>query len=301
MAMIQDAYVADLRLRGFTKTTVDSEVRLLRRYLAWCEARGLDPMKADKEDLKEYLAESRAKGHKLATLKKTFSMLASFYAWLEEDGRASAGPVRYIQKKYLRAYKSDAETRKLISVKEAAQMVTAAIDSRDRAILVVLFKTGIRREELVTLDLTDVNMINMVIKLKPTAKRTNRIVFFDDECREALSRWITVRARLRPESSALFTGKGGSRLHGGGVWIVVAKAAERVGLTDPQSKKLDERFSAHACRHWFTTHLLRAGMQREYVQWLRGDAIREAVDIYYHLDPEDVRRAYLAYIPQLGI
>ena len=42
-------------------------------------------------------------------------------------------------------------------------------------------------------------------------------------------------------------------------------------------------------------------MKREYVQWLRGDAIKEAVDIYFHIDPEDVREAYLAAIPQLGI
>jgi len=42
-------------------------------------------------------------------------------------------------------------------------------------------------------------------------------------------------------------------------------------------------------------------MRREYVQWLRGDAIKEAVDIYYHIDPEDVRKSYLAYIPKLGV
>jgi integrase/recombinase XerD len=299
--MIQDAYVADLRLRGFAKTTVDSDIRRLRQYLRWCEERGLDPMLAEKEDLKEYLAESRSKGHKLATLKKTFGTLAGFYEYLEEEKKASAAPVRYIQKKYLRAYKSDAETRKLISVEEAAKMVTATIDSRDRAILLVLFKTGIRREELVTLDVVDVDMSRMQIKLKPTAKRSNRIVFFDDECRETLSRWLTVRARLQPESTALFTGKGGSRLHGGGVWIVVAKAAQRVELTDPHSEKLDERFSAHACRHWHATHLIRAGMRREYVQWLRGDAMKDAIDVYNHIDPEDVKRSYLAHIPRLGI
>lgn len=299
--MIQDAYVADLKLRGFAKTTVDSDIRRLRQYLRWCEGRGLDPMQAEKEDLKAYLAESRARGHKLATLKKTFSTLAGFYEYLEEEKKASAAPVRYIQKKYLRAYKPDAETRKLISVEEAAKMVTATIDSRDRAILLVLFKTGIRREELVTLDLEDVDMSRMQIKLKPTAKRSNRIVFFDDECRETLSRWLTVRARLRPESTALFTGKGGSRLHGGGVWMVVAKAAQRVGLTDPHSEKLDERFSAHACRHWHATHLLRAGMNRDHVKWLRGDAMKEAIDVYNHINPEDVRQAYLAHIPVLGI
>ena len=52
---------------------------------------------------------------------------------------------------------------------------------------------------------------------------------------------------------------------------------------------------------WFVTHLFRAGTSLEYIRWLRGDAIKEAVDIYFHVDPEDVRRAYLACIPQLGI
>jgi site-specific recombinase XerD len=82
---------------------------------------------------------------------------------------------------------------------------------------------------------------------------------------------------------------------------VVAKAAERVGLTDPESEKMDERFSAHACRHWFCTHLFRAGMSREHIMWLRGDAPLSAFDGYLHLNPEDVRRIYLACIPQLGI
>ena len=299
--MIKDAYFADLRLRGFAKTTVDGERRLILRYLTWCESQGLDPLKVGREELKAYLAEARAKGQKLATIKKTFTGLANFYEYLEEEGKASAGPVRYIQKKYLRAYKADAETRKLISVEEAAQMVAATIDSRDRAILMVLLKTGIRREELVTLDVSDVDMKKKEIRLKPTAKRTNRIVFFDDECHEALSRWLAVRSRLRPESSALFTGKGGSRLHGGGVWMVVAKAAERVGLTDPKSEKMDERFSAHACRHWFCTHLFRAGMRREFIKELRGDSRKDAFDVYNHIDMKELKEAYLACIPQLGI
>jgi integrase/recombinase XerD len=64
---------------------------------------------------------------------------------------------------------------------------------------------------------------------------------------------------------------------------------------------MEDHFSPHCARHWNTTHLLRAGMKREYVQWLRGDAIKEAVDIYFHVDPKDVQEAYLASIPQLGI
>jgi integrase/recombinase XerD len=93
----------------------------------------------------------------------------------------------------------------------------------------------------------------------------------------------------------------GTRLKGTGMDALVNLAARRVGLHDPHSKKLEDRFTPHCCRHWFTTYLLRADMKREYVQWLRGDAIKEAVDIYFHINPADVKESYLEHIPQLGI
>jgi integrase/recombinase XerD len=64
---------------------------------------------------------------------------------------------------------------------------------------------------------------------------------------------------------------------------------------------MEDHFSPHCCRHWFTTHLRRAGMKREFIQELRGDRRRDAIDIYDHIDKEELREAYLAYIPQLGI
>ncbi|UEC43438.1 MAG: hypothetical protein METHAR1v1_1400004 [Methanothrix sp.] len=57
----------------------------------------------------------------------------------------------------------------------------------------------------------------------------------------------------------------------------------------------------HCCRHWFTTHLRRAGMPREFIQGLRGDVRKEAIDIYDHIDRKELRESYLAHIPQLGI
>jgi integrase/recombinase XerD len=64
---------------------------------------------------------------------------------------------------------------------------------------------------------------------------------------------------------------------------------------------MEDHFSAHCTRHFFTTHLMRAGMTREFILELRGDVRREAIDIYYHVDMEELRRSYLAHIPQLGI
>jgi integrase/recombinase XerD len=82
---------------------------------------------------------------------------------------------------------------------------------------------------------------------------------------------------------------------------ITEKHAQRIGLHDPNSARLEERFTPHCCRHWFVTHLLRAGMPRDFVKELRGDTRGEAIDIYNHIDPKDLRDSYLAHVPQLGI
>lgn len=82
---------------------------------------------------------------------------------------------------------------------------------------------------------------------------------------------------------------------------VVYKAAKRVGLHNPDSERMEEHFGPHCCRHWFTTRLSRAGMRREFIQELRGDSRWEAIDIYDHIDLKELKEAYRACVPRLGI
>jgi len=82
---------------------------------------------------------------------------------------------------------------------------------------------------------------------------------------------------------------------------MIRAAAIRTGLHNASSDRMEDHFSPHCCRHWFTTHLRRAGMPREFIQELRGDARREAIDIYDHIDREELRKSYLAHVPQLGV
>ncbi len=292
-----DAYKADLELRGHAQTTLVSEMCRIQNYLTWL---GKDPAMVTREDLKAYLQNLRKDGQKSATIAKTFSTINVFHDWLEEEGLSSANPVRAIRKKYLQSYKLDSESRQIISIEQAAQIVASTIDTRDRALLLLLLKTGIRRGELASLDASDISLDGLSIALKPTAKRSNRIVFFDHETQAALRRWLKTRERRAGNESALFLTQIGQRLRERSIWMVIVKAAERVGLHTPGAP-LEKRFGPHCCRHFFTTHLLRSGMSREHVKWLRGDVMREAIDIYNHISPDDVKRSYLAHIPQLGV
>jgi integrase/recombinase XerD len=116
-----------------------------------------------------------------------------------------------------------------------------------------------------------------------------------------LHNWLAARKnRKGAENQALFLSKTGTRITKRTIENAIETHAERVGLHTPEAR-LEERFTPHCCRHWFVTHLLRAGMSRDFVKELRGDTRGEAIDIYNHIDKKELKESYLAHIPQLGI
>ena len=100
---------------------------------------------------------------------------------------------------------------------------------------------------------------------------------------------------------ALFIGDQGKRIGRNIVYQLVTRHASTLGFHDQISKRLEDHFSPHCFRHWFTTHLRRNGMNREFIKELRGDSRGEAIDIYDHIDLDELRQTYLAAIPRLGI
>jgi len=241
---------------------------------------------------------------KRKTVENYFSALSAFYDYLAFEGYASSNIVLPFRKRYLKRYKSDFDDpeRKLLSIEEMSRLVNSILDPRDKAIAVLLAKTGIRRGELLRLDVEDIDWEEYAITLEPTPKRSNRTVFFDDECAVALRRWLRVSEKLNPPMNALFISyQSLNRLDRNGLYTAIVKYAKRLGLHNPNSPRLEDHFGPHCFRHWFTTWLLRNGMPREYVKELRGDKRREAIDIYHHIDREELRKAYLACIPKLGI
>jgi integrase/recombinase XerD len=249
-----------------------------------------------------YLSDER--GLKYGSLQSAFAGLSALFDYLvEEEETIPTNPVPSFRKRYLREYKDEGPAkRKFISVEEAAKLVNSTLDTRDRCILLMLLKTGMRRKELSTLDVGDVDLPGLTIVLKPTPKRSNRVIYFDYECADTLRRWLASRSlRKGANGPALFLNYRGTRLSDGGIANVVMKHATRSGLHDPTSRDLAKRVGPHCGRVCFSTWLDRAGMKREFIQELRGDAHRDAIDIYLRVDQEELKRSYLAHIPQLGI
>lgn len=299
-----EQYKEDCDIRGLSTESTRRYISSIKIFVQYLEEDGLDLLSIDRTVFRRFLDYLRkGRGVSQKTIENYFTAISSFYEFMEYEGYIDNNPVQSVRKRYIRRYKdnNEGQMRKLISVQEMEMLINSTMDIRDKAVITLLAKTGIRRNELIKLDIDDVDWVEQSIRLKPTPKRTNRMVFFDDETAFILKRWLRTRDNRKNKSRALFINNQGNRLNRNGVYMAVTKAAESVGLNDPSSRRMEDRFSPHCCRHWFTTHLRRAGMPREFIQELRGDVRREAIDIYDHIDKKELRESYLAHIPQLGI
>jgi integrase/recombinase XerD len=290
-----DDFREDCILRGMSEESVRKYISAVRIFIRFLRDKKLKFSDVDKNVLREFLHYLRfEKNVKQKTLENYFSALSTFYDYLAYEKIVQANDVLPFRKRYLRRYKNDDEqyVRKLLNIEEMSRLVNSILDPRDKAVVVLLAKTGMRRNELIRLDIDDIDWENYKVVLKKTPKRSNRIVFFDDEVAVVLRRWLRVRENLKPKTKALFINYASKRrIDRNTVYNIVVKYSSRLGL----------KISPHDLRHWFTTWLRRERMPREFIKELRGDRRKEAVDIYDHIDEQELRGAYLACIPKLGI
>lgn len=300
-------FLKDAELQGLDDRTIETYRSDLQYYLNWLD---MDPRSANRDELRNFLhhlktdrtARDGSVGLKSSTLNTYFAAMNSFYQFLRYEGEVQENPVPEVRERYLDPSRDDSSSSKqLLSVTEMSTLVHGTLDPRDRAIIILFAKTGIRRNELIQIDVNDIDWEEHSIRLNPTPKRSNLMVFFDGETARCLERWLRARERDEPNTKALFTNQYGGRLKRNGVYTAVTKHAEKVGFHDPDSSDPQERFTPHCGRHWFTTHLRRSGMQREFIKELRGDSRSDAMDIYDHIDRNELRESYLAHIPTLGI
>ncbi len=301
-------FLKDCKTRRMSRHTIESYHSSLNLFKKFISKNGYIFVGVDRRICTDYIDYLNEQGMSFSTMKNRFSTYNSFYDFLKYEKYVKENIVKEVCKRYLTKYKgnNDAGKRKIITIGDMARFINMIPDIRDKAIVLLFAKTGIRRRELVSIDIDDINWENMSITLKPTNKRSNRVVYFDYETANILKRWIRKREMITdPLNKALFTSYTNKkkRLDRNGVGYIFVKWAEIAGLHDSSSDRIEKHFTPHCCRHWFTTFLSNGGegMPREYIKELRGDVNKDAMDIYNHIDHYKLRRSYLSHIPQLGL
>lgn len=300
--LIQD-FGQDCKDRNLTQETIVAYTSTLRIFQRYMRGQKKDLLQINEDSLIGYIESIHDSGKTVSTLRHHLCVLRAFYDFLLSKGLISMNIVIPIKRMYLSTYEDPpVHDRQNMSIDIMRRLISSIPKPKDRAVVTLLAKTGIRRRELIAIDVQDVDMEQGHILLKPQPKRSNRNIYFDKECKVTLQRWLDLRSMMNLDTDALFVSERKERLKRHGVSDIVTKWTTRARLHDPTSTSIEKKFTPQTFRHFFTSSLKSSGMPREYIQELRGDCRRDIlVRIPPHITQEDLRAAYLQYMPCFGI
>jgi len=218
-----------------------------------------------------------------STVARKVAAIKSFFHYLVDRGELEDDPTATLDSPKVRK-----RLPKAIPVDELERLLAepAKDDSpkglRDRALLEVLYATGLRVTELVSLDVNDVNLASATLRIVQPKDRSERIVPIHERAIEPLRDYLE-RGRLQllrdPEENALFLNHRGRRLTRQGLWLIVKHYVHEVGIT--------EDVTPHTLRHTFAAHLIEKKANLEYVQELLGHANISTTQVYTQVGREE--------------
>lgn len=290
-------FIDDCQARGLTKHTIETYRSNVKTYLSSYT----EPGKVDLDDLRSFLGTLRGRGLQGSTLKGYFAAVSALYDYLIFEGDLTSNPIPPFRKRYLSRLKQQQNgenSRQVPSIQQAQVLVSALDQVMPLALVMTLAKTGMRRGENHSLKVDDINLKTDTIRIPAKAKRSNRLAFIDEELHVVLAEYLVWRKK-HAKCDWLWITESGGRIHKDYPGKILASLGEDLGLHDPRGP-LCSRLTPHCFRHFFTTHLRRAGMQPRYIKFLRGDCLTsDAWEIYDQIDPEDVRQEYLMCVPRI--
>lgn len=227
---ILDSFICDCEVRNFSPRTIAGYKSHIKYFLKFYTVH------ASLNDLKDFLIHIRdEKGYAASTVENYFAALSCFYDFLQWEGIVRTNMIPKFRKRYIRYYKEPmSEERQLINLKQMRSLIDSAEELQTKTIFLLFAKTGIRRQELIDLDRSDIfQKKNMIILKAHHFKRSNRTVFYDDECTFYLEKWIKWRYNHRVSNPALFLGIQGGRICRDLVYDLVTDHAKALGFHDP--------------------------------------------------------------------
>ncbi len=280
-------------IRQLADPTVRNYLHDLAAFMTYLAERGgIERVAApDRLSLRGYLAWLANLGYHSSSISRKLTALRIFNQWLVDEGHADKNDTDMVKpprgNRRLPAAVSVAEVERLMSTPNTATQ----LGLRDRALLELLYASGLRLSELASLDRSDVDLESKEARVIGKGSK-ERVVLLGAIAAEWILEYIqSSRPKLASPRSgdALFLNRFGGRLSARGIQGIVKKRALEAGL--------DPSFHTHNLRHTFATHLLDGGADLRVVQDLLGHASPSTTQIYTHVSPEQARRVYLESHP----
>lgn len=236
-----------------------------------------------------FLEDMRARSYKDATVARKVAAVKSFFGFLANEGQISSDPTEHLKSPQVGKTLPRALTVEEVDelLEQPARRNTPEAQ-RDKAMLEVLYATGLRVTELVTLDITDIALESDPVTVRCTGKgERERILPLPQRPVDELRQYLfKVRPRLvrNRREAALFVNRRGERLTRQGFWLILKNYAKEA--------KLDKTITPHTLRHTYATHMLSGGMPLRNVQDALGHASISTTQIYTQLTTSQKRAEY---------
>ena len=280
-----DAFLHHIRFeRRLSEHTVSAYRRDLAALGEYCAERNLaDWSRLSTGDLRRFAAGAHRRGLAPRTVQRRLAGARSFFNYLEIEGAISNNPARGI--KAPRPPRGLPQTLDLDQVTRLLDITERdAAACRDRAMLELMYSSGLRLAELISLDHGGIDMREGLVRVTGKGRKT-RILPVGRKAIDALKAWAHRRAELAaPGENALFVGVRGRRIGASSVQARIDYWARRAGLPG--------HVHPHMLRHSFATHVLESSGDLRAVQELLGHADISTTQVYTHLDFQHLARVY---------
>ena len=258
--------------KGLSKNTVSSYKNDISSFSSWCDKEHLDRLKITNLNLNNYISNLFSIGLKSSSINRKISSIKHFYLFLLKKKVIKNSPADEIttpkQEKYLPTSMSEDEVESLLGSPKSS----IKIERRDKAMIEILYATGMRITELVNLKLTDIDFNRSVLKVFGKGSK-ERLVPYGEKAAEALRIYLEDRKKL--DSKDVFLSNRGTRITRGAFWQRIKIYIKR--------ENLKSSISPHTLRHAFATHLLNRGADLRSVQILLGHSDLSTTQIYTHI------------------
>jgi integrase/recombinase XerD len=278
---------------GLSRNTLESYRLDLRQFAEWLGAsRGKPLLSADQADIYAYLGHRHARKTRASSAARLLSSLKRFYRHAVSRGQRASDPTSLIEAPKLPRGLPKSLTETDVEQLIAAPDVTTPLGLRDRAMLEVIYASGLRVSELVTLQAVQVSHDSGVVRVLGKGSK-ERLVPLGEEALDWLARYLReARPTLlaRGPSNDLFVTARGSRMTRQAFWQLIKRYASRAAIDKP--------ISPHTLRHAFATHLINHGADLRVVQLLLGHSDISTTQIYTHVAQERLKQLHAKHHPR---
>ncbi len=278
---------------GLSRNTLDSYRRDLTKFALWLgKQREASIQQTTHADIQDYLGYLYAHKAKPSSTGRTISSLKRLFRYLLRQGKISTDPTLQIDTPKLPRNLPKSLTEQDVEQLLDAPDTQTPLGLRDRTMFEVLYATGLRVSELVTLRVTQVSMDMGVVRVMGKGSK-ERLVPLGEEALDWLRRYLADGRGVllgKQVSDALFVTARGEGMTRQMFWYLIKKHARTCGLSKPMSP--------HTLRHAFATHLLNHGADLRVVQMLLGHADISTTQIYTHVARERLKQLHAKHHPR---